>query len=322
MFKLFGSHNNYLSTLLTIVAACLLSSCGTGIEVTEHVTDKDVDKAISQSDQKTRNINTAALQAYADSVPAWKAGIKRLWVADNQARLLFDGAGSGLASMPLAGHVLVYDGYDTGSIYDNRQTVNLKFVDSESGEQLVYRTGKTLAEFGSNFSIPMLIDLDMVDHVARQVAGRDFYIRTPIWYSRENEQMVNGRHFIKVHVDSVKPGNAVMPLRVLFTTMDTREQAMVWMNAYSSAMPGRDFTGLFDVNDPHLLYPTITDKNWELITLSRVVEGMTKEECRLALGSPKRINQNPDQSGMREYWYYDGGSYLYFVDGLLSQFRR
>ena len=76
------------------------------------------------------------------------------------------------------------------------------------------------------------------------------------------------------------------------------------------------------MNDPHLLYPTITDKNWELITLSRVVEGMTKEECRLALGSPKRINQNPDQSGMREYWYYDGGSYLYFVDGLLSQFRR
>lgn len=322
MFKLFGSHNYYLSTLLTIVAACLLSSCGTGIEVTEHVTDKDVEKAISQSDQKARNVNTTALQAYADSVPAWKAGIKRLWVADNQARLLFDGAGSGLASTPLDGHVLVYDGYDTGSIYDNRQTVNLKFVDSETGEMLVYRTGKTLVEFGSNFSIPMLIDLDMVDHVARQVAGRDFYIRTPIWYSRENEQMVNGRHFIKVHVDSVKPGNAVMPLRVLFTTMDTREQAMVWMNVYSSAMPGRDFTGLFDVNDPHLLYPTITDKNWELITLSRVVEGMTKEECRLALGSPKRINQNPDQSGMREYWYYDGGSYLYFVDGLLSQFRR
>ena len=49
---------------------------------------------------------------------------------------------------------------------------------------------------------------------------------------------------------------------------------------------------------------------------------MTKEECRLSIGSPKRINENPDQGGMREYWYYDGGSYLYFVDGLLSQFRK
>ena len=87
-------------------------------------------------------------------------------------------------------------------------------------------------------------------------------------------------------------------------------------------MPGRDFDGLFDVNDPHSLYPAISAKNWELITRGQVEEGMTKEECRLALGAPRRINQNPDQSGMREYWYYDGGSYLYFVDGLLSQYRR
>jgi hypothetical protein len=40
------------------------------------------------------------------------------------------------------------------------------------------------------------------------------------------------------------------------------------------------------------------------------------------MGSPRRISERPDQGGMREYWYYDGGCYLFFVDGLLSQFRR
>ena len=59
-----------------------------------------------------------------------------------------------------------------------------------------------------------------------------------------------------------------------------------------------------------------------LITTGNVVEEMTKEECRLALGSPQRITPAPDQQGMREYWYYDGGGYLFFVDGLLKSFRR
>ena len=76
------------------------------------------------------------------------------------------------------------------------------------------------------------------------------------------------------------------------------------------------------VTDPHLNNPDISDVNWERITRGEVVEGMTKAECSLAIGPPVRINEIPDQRGMREYWYYDGGSYLYFVDGLLKQFRR
>ena len=67
---------------------------------------------------------------------------------------------------------------------------------------------------------------------------------------------------------------------------------------------------------------TLEKINWERITRGLVVEGMTKDECRLAMGSPRRISERPDQGGMREYWYYDGGCYLFFVDGLLSQFRR
>lgn len=304
-----------------VVAACCLSllSCGTGIEVTERVTDKDVSRVIDEVNSRQAPVT---IDAYVDSLPAWQPG-KRFWVADNQVRLLFAHNQNDITdTVNLAGREFRYVGYETGSIYDNRNTVNIIFKDALSGKTYVYRTDKTINDFRPGFSIPMLIDMDVVDHIAHQVAGNDYYVKTSIWYDRLTEQMRDGRHFIKVHIDSVMPGNAVMPLRVLFTTDDTHERAMVWMSVSGSAMRGRDFDALFTASDPHLAYPLIGDVNWSHITRGEVVVGMTKEECRLSLGSPKRINENPDQGGMREYWYYDGGSYLYFVDGLLSQFRR
>lgn len=295
----------------------MMVSCGTGIEVTERVTDKDVMKVINQVDNRPQ---LSTLDTYTDSVPAWKVG-KRFWVADNQARLLFAHSNEyDIDTVSLAGHELTYAGFDTGGIYDNRNTVNLHFTD---GDKLyVYRTGKTLDDFLSRFSIPLLIDLDMVDFVSRQIKGKDYYIRTGIWYDRQNEQMTDGRHFIKVHIDDVLPGNAVLPLRVHFTALDSGERAMVWMSENTSTMLGRDFDALFVEKNPRMDYPTINDENWERITKAQVALGMTKEECRLSLGTPKRINEIPDQGGLREYWYYDGGAYLFFVDGLLSQFRK
>ena len=306
-----------------LAAGCLLfmvlSSCGTGIEVSNPVTDKDVRRVIEQSENRQPVVT---IDAYQDSLPAWKSG-KRFWVADNQVRLLFAHSNDyDIDTVSLAGRVLEYGGYDTGGLYDNRATVNLMFRDPDNGNVYCYRTGKPIESFKPGFSIPLLIDMDMVEHIARQVVGKDYYIRTPIWYDRDSEQMVNGRHFIKVHVDRVLPGNSVMPLRLLFTTADLGERAMVWMSDNASTMHGRDFDALFVARDPHESYPAISTANWDRITRGLVVEGMTKEECRLALGAPRRVSEIPDQGGMREYWYYDGGSYLFFVDGLLNQFRR
>lgn len=311
----FGWHS--LIVGCCVAAALLAVSCGTGIEVTERVTEKDVMKVINQVDNRPQ---LRTLDAFIDSVPSWKVG-KRFWVADDQVRLLFAHSSDyDIDTLSLAGQVLTYEGYDTGGIYDNRNTVNLRFTDGQ--HLFVYRTGKTLDAFNSRFSIPMLIDLDMVDYVAQQVTGKDFYIRTGIWYDRQSELMIDGRHFIKVHIDEVLPGNAVLPLRVLFTTIDSGERAMVWMSESASTMLGRDFDALFAEKDPRLDYPAVSDENWALITRAQVALGMTKEECRLALGNPVRISENPDQGGLREYWYYDGGAYLFFIDGLLNRFRK
>jgi hypothetical protein len=267
--------------------------------------------------------NSVSLDAYQDSLPAWKQG-KRFWVTDNQVTQLFvHQQDYDKDTLRIAGRVLNYAGYRTGGLYnDDNRYIFIELYDSLANLTYSCRAGRVQDAYRCGFTIPLLIDLDMVEHIGNQVVGKDYYIRTGIWYDPKSEKMVNGRHFIKVHIDSVLPGNAVLPLRVLFTTADNHESAMVWMSDQSSTMQGRSFDAMFVSSDPHLSYPDISEKNWDLITRAQVVEGMTKEECRLALGSPKRINENPDQSGMREYWYYDGGSYLFFVDGLLYQFRK
>ena len=312
--------NHCCHALITLaMTAMFLSSCGTGIEVTDPVTDKDVQRMVGKG-EKTET--TFTLTTYVDSMAGWNQE-KRFWVADDRVKQMFHHPGYDLDTIQLAGHILRFDGWRKSDIYNtNGRNVDIVFRDESNGQQLVYRYGKTVDASRSSVTLPMLIDLDMVRHVARQVEGKDYYIRTPIWYDRQTEQMRDGRHFIKVHIDSVLPGNAVMPLRVMFTADDTREPAMVWMSDNNSTMHGRDFDALFTVADPHLSYPEISDENWTLITRGQIIEGMNKVECQLSLGSPIRMNDIPDQAGLREYWYYDGGSYLYFVDGILSQFRR
>ena len=301
------------------MTALFMTSCGTGIEVTDSVTDKDVQRVVGKGEKTEATIT---LTAYVDSMAGWNRE-KRFWVTDERVKQMLYHPGYDLDTMQLAGHILRFDGWTKSDIYNtNARNVDIIFMDESTGQQLVYRYGKTVDSTRSGVSLPMLVDLGLVQHVARQIEGKDFFIRTPIWYDRRSEQMINGRHFIKVHIDSVLPGNAVMPLRVMFTADDTAEQALVWMIDNHSTMHGRDFDALFTAADPHLSYPEISDENWNLITRGQVVTGMNKVECQLSLGNPIRMNEIPDQAGLREYWYYDGGSYLYFVDGLLSQFRR
>ena len=314
---LFSRHDSLLVGILLCVG---MAACGTGIEVTEHVTDKDVRKVIEQS---PRQPMTVTIEPYTDALSSWRPG-KKFWVADDQVKQLFAYHHEyDKDTLRLAGRVLQYVSHKTGGLFlDDERYVEIALLDTVTGNTYTCRAGKAADVDRPGFSIPMLIDLDMVKHMAHQVVGKDFHILTSIWYDRQTEQMVDGRHYIKVHIDSVLPGNAVLPLRVLFTTVDTGERAMVWMSDKNSTMHGRDFDALFVAIDPHLAHPEIGNEMWELITRSQLKVGMTKDECRLSVGTPKRINEIPDQGGMREYWYYDGGSYLYFVDGLLSQFRR
>lgn len=307
------------AVLLTLMA-CALSGCFfTGVENTGNISDKEIQRAMT--DLERRQPTSSIKLSHADSVPVWRSG-KRFYVTDDQLRYILTPANVNVIdTASLEGRELAFTHYDTqGDGLDLRNTVNLHFT--LDGVEYIYRTSKMLGDFTAAYSVPLLIDIDMVDDMAAQLVGREMYVKTPIWYNVDNGTMFKGRQYILVHIDSVKPGNKVLPLCVEFTARDNGQKAMVWMSSPLAVMHNRDFDSLFSLIDLHTLYPHIDATTWNRIINSEVAENMTKEACRLALGMPKQVNQVPDPSGMREYWYYDDGRFLQFVDGLLKSYRK
>ena len=199
---------------------------------------------------------------------------------------------------------------------DNRNTVNIEFTDGKN--KYVYSTDKTIDEIKSGYTIPFLIDMDVVRFVASKLEQRTCYIKTPIWYDL-NEEMTAGRKFVEVRIDSVLPGNKVFPLKVMFTDIEARRKAILWMTAGGTVLKNRSFDALFSLTDLRKRFPDIESDVWQCIVAGKVKAGMTKDEVRLSLGNPSSINQRPTYEGVREYWYYPDGRYLYFEDGLLVE---
>lgn len=138
----------------------------------------------------------------------------------------------------------------------------------------------------------------------------------------DGSKSVNGLRHIPVRIVDVMPGNGAFPLRVVFKPEDSTVNYSVYMSVGSMRTSTRNFDTLFAFENPRKQYPDITDDNWQLIMHSRVAEGMTRDECRLALGSPQTIGQRPARAGMVEYWSYSDGIYLLFEEGYLTFYRR
>ncbi len=309
--------NKIIKTLVVVSLAGFLSGCFTGVESTKKITEKDVQRAIQQMEHGGRE---ASIHVTPDSLAAWREG-KAFWCVDNKARLIFKPSSLyDLDTVSLQGKKLIYMGYDTRRRLDNGEEVDIYF-DCDS-LRLVYPTGKTLVEANRrSLAIPFLVDDDVIKDVSSQLVTKTVYVKTPIWQDIEGGWQKRGRRFIPVVITAVKPGDKVHPLRVEFSTADGTDQAFVWMKVPGSEGVGRDFDSLFSMTDVRKQYPDISPATWDNIVNGKVAEGMTKDECRLAMGYPVNVRQLPDQSGLREYWYYDGGRYLFFVDGLLKEYR-
>ena len=302
---------------LLVSLALFLNGCFTGVESTKKITEKDVQRAIQQMENGNRG---SSVHLAVDSLTVWHEG-KSFWCVDNQARLIFKpSVDYDLDTLALEGNKLIYSGYGTHKQLDNSEVVDIYF--DFDGLHLVYPTGKTLAEVNRHsFAIPFLIDDDVVKDIANQLVNKTVYVKTPIWYGINDGYQINGRRFVPVVITAIKPGDKVHPLRVEFRAADNGDEAFLWMKVPVSEGVGRDFDSLFSLTDIRKQYPDISPSIWNNIVYGKVAEGMTKEECRLAMGNPANVRQLPDQSGLREYWYYDGGRYLFFVDGLLKEFR-
>lgn len=296
------------------MSLAILPGCFTGIESTPKITADDVRKQNVVITPEQRFIADVGVIPFAQ----WRKG-KRFYVTDDKIALAFGASAYGIDG--LKGRLISYAGVDSVPDVAGKNATVLYF-DTDGGHRLRYRIDSPVAAVLSRASvdIPFAIDLDVVAWVHELLATKRFFILTSSWFDEKGNPM-SGRKFIPVTIERVVPGNSVYPLRVRFID-ENGVKGSVYMSLGASRQATRNFDTLFSFSDPKLNYPNISDENWANIISGRVVLYMTRDECRLALGSPKEIERRPGYSGVMERWIYTDGTYLVFEDGILSDFRR
>lgn len=308
----------FLKALFTIVISLFLSGCFTGIESTKKIN-------LSREDRKNANPTPEELfMSQLEHYPliSWQQG-KKFIVTDNRAMLVIVPQKGLLPVAPdsIKGKTLEYSGVESKINAAGNLTVGILFTD---GVYIYsYDTGKEFEEAMQQVTsdkLPLLIDIDMVDGAKTLLTGKSFWTRSPLWYDADGNR-IDGEKYVKVTVTDVSPGDMIFPLRLEIKT-DEGKTAYVYMNYGSDNNESRSFGNLFSLNDIKKNYPHIEPEIWALISHGKVKVGMTKEECKLALGNPSDLNSGHDYSQTIDIWSYENGRVLWFEDGRLVKIRQ
>ncbi len=295
----------------------MLSSCYTATESTPKIDDAVVEKIEKGEEELIMENNFVK-----HGCQSWLPGKSFAYVDESLSPVLRPEENASLSTTGLKGKTFVYEGYREENLYGNKKLVTLVFrCDSAI---YTYATGKSIDEIAAmeyTPLIPSFVDWDDVATARDLFLGKRLYILTNQWYDEDN-QLFTSRKLIPVTVTAVSPGNSVLPLALSFVD-EQGNKGKVFMSVKSSSYTQiLTFDRLFSFADPRAKYESISDEAWDAITRGKVITGMTKEECRLALGLPSEVVKIPTYSGLKEQWIYNTGTYLLFSDGLLSAFRQ
>lgn len=310
--------NAILSAIVALSAPVAVVSCSTGVDTTDRIElTKKQRRQLAPSAEDT--LLDAAMRP--QPLGAWQYG-KTFLCASDRAALIFDPKDlpADPLSLQLAGKVLHFTGTSARTAPNGTAYTAITF--GSDSATYTYNTGRPADDAASSVTsdrIPMLIDLEAVARVDSVLRGRRVWTMTPRWYSEEGSAA--GIRFYPVRIDSVTPGNEMFRYKVHFSA-DSVPSAFMLMGGLGSASDTRRFASLFSLSDPRLKYTDIYPDIWDNIRHSRVAVGMTKEECRLALGSPSDTDTGSDWSRLHEIWRYPGGTVLWFEDGRLARFRK
>ena len=249
------------------------ASCFTGVESTPRIDASTV--------REQRAADPVAEASYlADIKPEapakWRVG-KRFHVVDDRISLIF-----GPPSDPtdkLVGHDIIYLGTDGATSLTGNDASVMRFAD-EHGGKYYYRInnyGRERLDTVSALEVPFTVDLELVSAVNTKMQGQHFYVRTPSWYSADSALTpLSGLRHVRIIVDSVVAGTADFPAAVCFHQASGNDKKYVLLMSVGKGRGAtRTFDSLFAFDNPRNRYPEIKDDVWELITRSRVREGMT-----------------------------------------------
>lgn len=306
-----------LSHILSYMLLLLLYSCYTATESTPRIGEAEVGKIEKTEEEQVMEKHFAQQGCH-----TWLPGKRFAYVDDALSPVLRPEKGALLVDAGLRGKTFTYEGYREENLYGDKALVTLVFrCDSLLYD---YATGKTMAEITASGYVPLIpsfVDMDYVGTAGSLFVGKKLYILTNLWYDA-NGELFAGRKFVPVTVTSVDPGNNVLPLALAFTD-ERGVTGRVFMSVKSSAHTQMlTFDRLFSYGNPRDAHKEITDDVWTAITHARLLKGMTKEECKLAIGLPAEVRKIPTYSGLKEQWIYNTGAYLLFSDGVLDSFRQ
>lgn len=308
----------YIFSSVLFLFLCF-SSCNTGIESTKTIKmTKSDKKSIQPTDEEY-----LAEQFISPSYEQWKIG-KEFLIADDKAFLILKGDSKD--HNDLVGSVLTYQGVVINPSAGGEDVGTLRFKSLKNNKYYDYNTGRDLKKSKniSGLDIPALIDLDLINLVDSLIGGREFWIKSNLWYD-DKDNPLQGRKYVPVKIIKVLPGNIFFPIKIIFMDEETKNIANLYMNIKGSTGLGaesRTFPSLFFIQDPRLNYTSIPDETWRLIQNGKVKLGMTKEECRLSLGNPPDVDSGHDWNNTIDIWRYKDGTFLRFQDGLLIDYRH
>lgn len=299
-----------LIKLSAFLPTLLLTSClFTGIESTPRITESDVKRQdAATTTEEERFFDGIATEPIAE----WAAG-KRFVVTSDRINLITRTSGVRLA----AGDTIAFSRLTSVTGITGNAALDVELTTSR-GDTIVYRANDAAAS-----EMPFVADLDVVAAARERLLGRRLYIITSLWRDSADTP-VKGRKFVPVKITAVEAGTADYPVRVDFieTDGDTPAKGSAFITPRSDSRGSRTFAAQFMLRNPREMYPAVNPDHWAAISDGKVARGMTRLECRLALGAPADLDRLPGYSAMHERWVYDNGISLIFEDGILVDYRR
>lgn len=306
-----------------MLCACLmvviLHSCFTGVEGTPK---------IGKSDLKHNNIKTHGMGSILSDIESlpfsqWHPG-KEFLVVNPRISIIFTPSADN-PEFSSGDKIVFQEAREVTS--PTGKAVEILFNKKNSIQPLIYKINASLDELNERtfVEIPFTIDPEPIAEVKQRLSGKTFYILTPRWFDT-NGQLTTKIKYIPVTIINVEAGDTDFPVRLIFHPQYTGFQPddiyYMPISIGTSQHNTRNFETLFSEENPRLKHQSTTNEMWTAIIENRLLPGMTREEARLALGSPNDVDRRHDYSSVYEQWTYDGGTYLIFRDGILESFRR
>lgn len=308
-----------------LLLLCLtLTSCFTGIEGT---------KTIQLSKGDLRRLRSTPEDTLMSAiVPRRVADLQRgdsLRITDDRIALFAD-VFSPQGDTLLTGRNVAFYGPDSRLTPANARERLLIFTDGDWSMAYPLGVAPEAADSLPVSRLPMLLDLDMIRQARQVLEGVKVWSRTSLGYDAHGVRHKMPK-FAPYTIAEVLPTDGVFPLLLRLTPAtdfsSTDSVAAIpdryaYLNFGYGRGESRNFASQFFLSDPRLRHGGISDANWAAIMAEKVAAGMTKEECRLALGNPQDVEAGHDYSRLLDVWIYPDGTFLRFVDGLLFDFRQ